>query len=656
MNNFPHLFQPIQIKGLLISNRIVMAAMNTDYAGPDGEVTSQLIDYFVERAKGGVGLIITSAVAVDLNAKKRVGELCGYSDNFIPGLRRLVDKVHNAGSKIFMQIVHVGRELVSSTSLKFAGKAVGPSSLPHPLTGEPCRELTIEAIEEIREKFISAAGRGKEAGFDGVEIHGAHGYLLSQFISPYSNRRLDAYGGGFEGRIKFPLEVVKGIRKTVGEDFIISYRMNGNVFTERDTPSEYDESVLFAKRISPFVDLIHVSAGSGQTPRATRIMIPLMSSPRGCYAHLARAVKKEVTLPVITVGRINTPEIAEAILARGDADMVAIGRGMIADPYWGNKAKEGEVDEIRRCIACNQGCMEYLIHEEKITCIHNPAVGKEHELAITPAKKKKKILIIGGGVGGMEAARVAALRGHKVELWEKTNSLGGNANLASKTPWKVEFKGVVDYLVNQMKKLDISSKLMTEGTVAKIKENQPDELILATGAKPRAIDISGMKRDRFFLAEDILSGRLAELVSPVCVIGGGMVGLETAALLKINGHEVVVIEMLPEVGIDMRAINRAFWFDKIAELEISIRTECQVIDIVDSKLRVKLKGEENLKVLDSFPSYIVAVGYQSNNLLKEELEKEKEKLPFKFYAIGDCVSPRKALDAISEGYLVAHSL
>jgi NADPH-dependent 2,4-dienoyl-CoA reductase/sulfur reductase-like enzyme len=277
-------------------------------------------------------------------------------------------------------------------------------------------------------------------------------------------------------------------------------------------------------------------------------------------------------------------------------------------------------------------------------------------LAIAPTKEKKKVLIIGGGVAGMEAARVATLRGHRVELWEKTNSLGGNANLASKTPWKREFEGVVSYLVNQMKKLDISLKLMTEGTIGKIIQNKPDVLILAMGSRPKTINISGLERDRALLAEDVLNGKLTNLVSPVCIIGGGMVGLETAALVRINGHEVVVVEMLPEVGMDMRAINKAFWLDKIAELGISTYTECQVIDIKDGKLRIKSKGEENLRMLDSFSSYIVAVGYQSNNLLKEELEKEKEKLSFQFYAIGDCVSPRKALDAISEAYLVAHSL
>jgi len=563
---FPNLFKPIQIKEALIRNRVVMAPMNTDYAGPQGEVTNQLTDYYAERAKGGVGLIITSAAAVDPKAKKRKGELCVYHDDFIAGLTKLASSVQMEGAKIFLQVVHVGRELVSGTTLKFK-EAVGPSSLPHPLTGEPCRELTVDEIAEIRDKFISAARRTKEAGFDGVAVHGAHGYLLTQFTHPYSNRRLDKYGGGFEGRIRFPLEVVKGIRAEVGDNFLISYRMNGNEFIEPGAQLDYDESPSFAQKIAEYVDLINVSTGSGQTPQTTRKLIPLMSAPRGCYAHLARAVKEVVNVPVICVGRINTPEVAESILDRGDADMVAIGRGLIADPHWANKAKQGEVDEIRRCVACNQGCMEYLIQEKKVTCIHNPAVGKERELAINTAQRKKKVLIIGGGVAGMEAARVARLRGHEVELWEKNTSLGGNANLASVTPWKREFKGVVDYLIYQVQKLGTSIRLNKEGTAQSIKDFGPDEVILATGARPKTMaDVFDARTDQVLLAEDVLLGKLGHLVSPVCLLGGGFVGLETAAFLRIHGHEVAVVEMFPELGLDMGAINRAFWIDKMSEL------------------------------------------------------------------------------------------
>jgi 2,4-dienoyl-CoA reductase-like NADH-dependent reductase (Old Yellow Enzyme family) len=329
-------------------------------------------------------------------------------------LKKLAEAVQKEGAKIFLQINHQGAELVSNTTFTLK-KAVGPSAVPHPLTGEVFRELTVKEIEEIREKFIDSALRAKQAEFDGGAVHGAHGYLLTQFTNPNTNRRLDKYEGGFEGRIRFPREIVEGIRKNAGKDFLISYRMNGNEFVSRDTPLDYDESVHFAKSLAEFVDLIHVSCGSRQTPRATRKMIPLMSSPKGCYRHLASCVKKAVNIPVNSVGRINTPEVAEFIIANGDADMVAIGRGMIADPYWANKAKEGDINNIRRCVACNQGCMEYLIREKKITCIHNPTLGKERERQINLAKEKKRVFIIGGGVAGMEAAMVAAQRGHQTE-------------------------------------------------------------------------------------------------------------------------------------------------------------------------------------------------------------------------------------------------
>ncbi len=654
--NFPHLFQPLQVKGVTFRNRIVMAPMNTNLAAAEGETTPQIIDYFVERAKGGAGLIITSATVVDFDWKKRAGELCVYSDEFIPGLKNLAATVQKEGARIFLQINHQGAELFSNTAFTIK-KAVGPSAVPHPLNGEFCRELTIKEIEDIREKFIDSALRAKQAGFDGVEIHGAHGYLLTQFINPNTNRRTDKYGAGFEGRIRFPIEIVEGIRKSAGEDFLISYRMNGNEFVSRDTPLDFDESVQFAKSLANFVDLIHVSCGSGQTPRTTRKMIPLMSSPRGCYRHLASFVKQAVNIPVISVGRINTPQVAESIIADGDADMVAIGRGMLADPYWANKAKEGDISNIRRCVACNQGCMEYLIQEKKITCIHNPTVGKERERQIKPAKKKKRVLMIGGGVAGMEAAMVATQRGHRTEIWEKSNILGGNARLASITPWKREFSGVLDYLLCQMDRLDIPVKFGKEGTVTNIYEYEPDVVILAMGAQPRALtELSAAEENNFFTAEEILSGKVKDLVSPVCIIGGGAVGMEVAAFSRIYGHDVTVVEMCDELGLDLGKINKAFWIDKMHELGIKINTGCAVCGFENNELQIEIESKNARENLGPHASYVVAAGYEPNNSLKQALEKNQKNLPFIIYSIGDCVLPRSLLHAIHEGFEIAYTL
>ncbi|MFC1825380.1 FAD-dependent oxidoreductase [Thermodesulfobacteriota bacterium] len=655
-SNFPHLFQPLQVKGRTFRNRIVMAPMNTNYAAAEGETTPRLIDYFVERAKGGTGLIITSAAVVDFDSKKRAGELCVYKDDFIPGLKKLSEAVQKEGAGIFLQLNHQGAELVSNTAFTLT-KAVGPSAVPHPLNGQFCRELTIQEINQIRERFIQSALRAKAAGFDGVALHGAHGYLLGQFTNPNTNRRLDRYGGGFEGRIRFPLEIAEGIRKEAGEDFLISYRMNGNEFISRDTALDYDESVEFAKGLAEFVDFIHVSCGSGQTPRTTRKMIPLMSSPRGCYRHLAAFVKKAVDIPVISVGRINTPEVAESIIADGDADMVAIGRASIADPLWAKKAMEGNADDIRRCVACNQGCMEYLIQEKRITCIHNPTAGKERELQIEPVAEKKKVLIIGGGVAGMEAALVAAQRGHQVKIWEKSAYLGGNAILASVTPWKREFKGVLDHLLHQIKKQGLPVDLMKEGTITAIQEYDPDDLILALGAQPKQlVGISDSVDARTFYAEDILAGKANELVSPVCILGGGSVGLETAAFSRMYGHDVTVVEMLSEVGQDLGIINRFFWIDKMSELGISIQTDCRVIGLDEEGLLIEMKPDEDRKHLGPYETYVVAAGYEPNTHLKTSLEKEWAKPPFVIHSIGDCVSPRNALFAIHEGFEVAYAL
>jgi len=653
---FEHLFQPIQIRGVVFRNRVVMAPMNNDYAGHGGEVTPQVIGYFAERAKGGTGAIITSAAAVDARAKKRVGELCVYSDDFIDGLKELADAVHKEGAKIFLQMVHVGRELVSNTTAEHPYDPVGPSPLIHPTTGKPCHELTVKEIHEIQRKFVEGAVRAEKAGFDGVEIHGAHGYLITQFTNPFTNRRMDEYGGGLEGRMRFPVEIAKGIRERVSDRFLICYRLNVNEYFEANIPLEMNESLALAKKVEPFVDLINVSTGGTGTPQATRRVIPPMSEPRGCFAPLAAAVKGVVNVPVVCVGRITSPEVAESILARGDADMVCIGRGLITDPHWVNKAKKGDLDEIRPCIGCNQGCIEVLSLEKPITCIHNPAAGKERELAITPVKEKKKVLIIGGGVAGMEAARVAALRGHGVEIWEKTGTLGGNANLASTTPWKREFKGVVDYLVHQMEKLRIPIRRHKEATAAEIMAYKSDAVILATGSRPMGMGIFPPGDDKVFTAEEVLLGKSADAVSPVCVIGGGLVGIETAAFLRLYGHEVSVVEMLPQIGMDMGHINRGFWLDKISVLGIGVHTGCEVVGLRENRLQVRLKGEEASKEMGPFNSFVVAIGYQSDNSLAKELEDQEGKVPFSVFSVGDCVSPRNALHAISEGYNVAHSL
>jgi 2,4-dienoyl-CoA reductase-like NADH-dependent reductase (Old Yellow Enzyme family)/thioredoxin reductase len=656
MIEFKHLFEPIQVRTNLIRNRVVMAAMNNNYADQRGEVTPQVIDYFAERARGGTGLIVTSATAVDASAKKRVGELCAYSDDFIPGMKRLSHAVHEAGAKILLQIVHVGRELVSNTTVKALHKPVGPSALPHPLTGEACHELSIEEIHEIRDKFIKAAQRAEEAGFDGVEVHGAHGYLLTQFTNPFTNRRSDEYGGGFEGRIRLPLEIVVGIREKTGGDFIICYRLNVNELFEPGVSLEMDESLAFAKKLNGFVDLIHVTTGGTGTPRSTRKVIPLMDAPRGCYAPLSGAVKRVVSVPVICVGRITTPEVAEAILARGDADMVAIARGLLADPLWANKAMKGAVNDIRRCISCNQGCMEYLALERKITCIQNPTVGEESRLMIKPARQRKRVLVIGAGVAGMEAARVAALRGHEVEIWEKTDSLGGNANLASATPWKREFKGVVDYLIYQLRQLDLNIKMNTEAELDPILQHAPDAVILATGARPKSMPIFDPVAHNCFLAGEVLAKKATRIISPVCVIGGGLVGLETASFLRYYGHEVAVVEMLPEIGLDLGAINRGFWLDKISELGIRTYTGCEVSGVDRNRLQARMTGESHPKNVGAFSTYVIAVGYQANDALALELNRRKENIRFPVFSIGDCVSPRNALHAIHEGYKVAHAL
>lgn len=387
---YDHLFSPLFLGSkITLRNRIVMPAMNNNFAESDGFVTPRLIDYYVERGRGGAALLITSPGYIHPTARKRSGSTLLHDDKYIPGMKKLTDLVHATGAYIFQQINHNGRLLASTKDLKtaFSGKPVGPSAVPHLITGEVSRALTVEEIQDLMEKFGQAALRAKKAGFDGIELHGAHGYLLNQFFSRHSNHRTDEYGGSLEKRMRFPLEVVRRVRELTGPDFLISYRISAVEYTSDGVVLE--EAVEFARRLeAEGVDVIHVSAGNSETLLTVLKMIPPSASPPGCYAHLARAVKKEVKIPVIAVGRINTPEVAEAILARGDADMVATGRALIADPHWPNKTLNGRRSEVRQCIGCNQGCYEYLARERPITCIYNPEVGRESD-PITRAPVKK---------------------------------------------------------------------------------------------------------------------------------------------------------------------------------------------------------------------------------------------------------------------------
>jgi 2,4-dienoyl-CoA reductase-like NADH-dependent reductase (Old Yellow Enzyme family)/thioredoxin reductase len=643
---FNNLFKSLTVKNITLRNRIVLPAMNTNFADADGSVNERFTNYYVERGRGGAGLIIGSAANVDLRARARIGSLLLHDDSYIPKLQVFTDAIHATGAKVIQQLNHNGRLLGATKDLKTGGTSepVGPSAIPRLITGERPHELTIPEIKELVEKFGQAARRAKLAGFDGVEIHGSHGYLVNQFFSVYSNRRQDEYGGTLENRLRFSLEIYRRIRELTGDDFIISYRLNGHEFAPVETP--ISDVIVLARRLEQEgIDLLNVSAGNCEIPETLLKMIPPGSAPNACFADLAAAVKKEVKVPVITVGRITTPQIAEDILESGKADMVATGRALIADPYWPEKALNGKSDLIRRCIGCNQGCMERLTQEKSITCLHNPEVGREGELH--PPVQKKRVWVIGGGPAGMEAAIVSASRGLSVELFEKEDKLGGQALLASISPGKEQFSAVHDHLMSELKRLKVPIHLNKEVTAEEILRDGPEVVILATGSISLIPDIPGSKLDNVVTARDVLGGK--KVGKKVVVVGGGLVGLETALFLSQEGKEVTVIEMLEDIGGDVGALNRALLKEALAKSAIEIKCTTRLLKIDPTFITVQEEGGEHQIPADTV---VLATGAKSQNTLLAGLTGKISQI----YSIGDCQSPRKMLEAIHEGYDAAFQI
>jgi 2,4-dienoyl-CoA reductase-like NADH-dependent reductase (Old Yellow Enzyme family)/thioredoxin reductase len=648
MAPFHRILEPLHLGKISFRNRIVMSAMNTNFASADGSVTTQFIEYYAERARGGTGLIIISAAAVDRNARKRTGGLLIDDDSFIGGLRALVDRIHQYGAKVFQQINHNGRLLSSMSHGIFRIQPVAPSPVPHPITGEIPKELSRKEIEEIIGKFGDAALRVQKAGFDGVEIHGAHGYLLNQFLSLYTNKRQDAYGGDWEGRQRFPLEVVAGVREKVGSDFPISYRLSAEEYVKDGLTIEETES--FAPRLEEAgVDLIHVSAGINESPLMQLKVVPMMDTPRGWLLPVSGRVKKRVNIPVIAVSRINSPEVAEQAVAERKADMIAVGRGLIADPHWVRKAAEGNSQQIRKCIACNQGCMERLIQEKQITCIYNPDVGKEQDPGVQAAISSKKVLIIGGGPGGMEAARIAALRGHHVTLWERSDRLGGQVLLYAGLPGKDEFRELIDYFIHQLEVCDIDVRLRKTATKQEVEAFRPDALILATGARPRTLHLPGIDRDRVVTFKEALTNR-SDLSRDVIVVGGGLVGLETAIYLAGRDHRVTVIEMLDEVAGDAGPLTAPSLIEKMKRKGIQTLARCEFAGVDSDSLLFCQNGVE--RRMRSVGSIVLACG----SIPEDDLANELADSNFPLERVGDCVSPRRTLEAVHEGWAAGRKI
>lgn len=641
---FDCLQQPITIGALEIKNRFVVPPMGTNFGAPDGTVTDQVVAYYAARAKGGFGLIIVEVTAVDPLGRAIPNELGIWNDAMIPGLRRLTEAAHRHGARIAVQLHHAGRQ----TSRAITGEApVAPSAVPCPVMREMPRALSTDETWLAVDAFAQAAARAREAGFDAVEIHGAHGYLIAQYMSPHANKRIDAFGGNFRGRMRFPLEIVRNVRQAVGDGFPLLFRLSADEKVPGGRAIE--ETKTIARLLEAHgVDAVHVSIC---TYGSMHWMFVPGAVPPGFNAGAAAAVKQSVSIPVLAVGRINDPYLAEDIVASGQADMVSLGRESLADPEFPNKVAAGAVDEIAPCVACLQGCVGYLFNPEKqrITCLVNPFTGNEGRLSLDPAPVKKKVMVVGGGPGGLLAAWVAARRGHEVTCHERRDILGGQLRIGGIPPTKHDLLGAIKYYVTMGHKYGVRFRLGETVTPALVAACKPDVVILATGARPLRPAIKGIEHPALHDAVDVIDGRVA-LGLRVLVVGGGMVGAETADFLGEGGHAVTMVEMAGAVATTVQPGPRLYLLERLRGWGAQILVNATVVELFPDGMDCRLDGQ--IRSYRGFDAVVIALGAVADNPLEQAIRG----LVPEVYVLGDAVKARNAIDATQEAAQIAATI
>lgn len=633
------LLEELKIGSMTVKNAVFMAPMSLGYESPDGTVNETMQEYWLARARGGVGCIITDALSVDPDVPYLGNTLCFRNEESIASYRRFTDRIHEYGTKIIPQITHPGPESVSA----FWGIPPVASSVYLNSMAQRTRAVTLEEIPGIIQKYAKGAYDARRAGFDGIELHCAHAYmLLGSFLSPMRNKRTDRYGGSLDNRARLLCEVLDAIREACGPDFPVILRMSGS---ERD---EQGNTLEDMKYLVPVLERHGVAAfeisGGTQYERCNKI-IPCHGEVQGVNVPEAEALHEAASVPVIVVGKINEPRFAGYLVDSGKVDGVVLGRALIADPDFVNKMEAGDYEGIAPCAACAIGCVGEQTKRHPASCVINPAAGREKELELTAAEQPKRVVIVGGGIGGMACARAFAVRGHEVVLLEREMELGGQMRLACIPPHKQELSKWIVYLEHELERLSVDVRLNTAADRAVIDGLAPEVLILATGAKEMLPPVPGIDLEQAVTAWQVLSGETVIPGGNVLVVGGGMVGCEICEYLmhqKRGSLHITMIEMADEIGAGMVVNNRVPTMIRLNRPEITMMTGTKLMSVNGSDVTVERHGVQ--ETFGGFTHVIYACGARPARALFDEL---KEAYP-EVVLIGDASQPAQALEAVRQ--------